>query len=211
MFSLPKRLAAPLLAALALAFATAPGLAQTPPAPAPVETAPAETMPIPGPPAPQPLQPGDAFGEEVMLPGRTIIFLKGQGNWEAAFDTLADAFKSLNQYFAKQGIKPNGPAMTVYTQTDDKGFTFEAALPVAEAPANPPTGDIAVGQSPTGRALKFVHRGSFDAMDSTYEAVTNHLDEKQLDAKDMFIEEYATDPSAANPENMVVTVYVPVK
>ncbi len=27
-------------------------------------------------------------------------------------------------------------------------------------------------------------------MDTTYEAITNHLDEKQLDAKDLFIEEY---------------------
>ncbi len=207
MFSLPKRLAAPLLAALALTFAAGPGLAQTPPPPAP-----AESMPIPGaPPAPLPLQPGDAFGEEVMLPERPIIFLKGQGTWETAFETLVDAFKSLNQYLDKEGIKPTGAAITVYTQTDDRGFTFEAALPVAAAPANPPTGDIAVGLAPQGRALKFVHRGSYDAMDSTYEAITNHLDEKQLDAKDMFIEEYAADPVTVNPDNMVVTVFVPVK
>ena len=39
-----------------------------------------------------------------------------------------------------------------------------------------------------------MHRGSYDAMDSTYEAITNHLDEKQLEAKDLFIEEYVTDP-----------------
>ena len=31
-------------------------------------------------------------------------------------------------------------------------------------------------------------------MDSTYEAITNYLDDKQLEAKDLFIEEYATDP-----------------
>ena len=55
--------------------------------------------------------------------------------------------------------------MTIYTQTDDSGFAFRAAVPIAQAPENPPKGDIAVGQAPSGKALKFVHRGSYDAMD----------------------------------------------
>ena len=51
-----------------------------------------------------------------------------------------------------------------------------------------------MGKSPDGKALKFVHRGSYDNMDNTYEAITNHLDDKKLEAKDTFIEEYITDP-----------------
>ena len=101
--------------------------------------------------------------------------------------------------------------MTIYTQTDDTGFQFHAAVPIAEAPKNPPKGDIAVGQAPSGKALKFVHRGSYDAMDSTYEAITNYLDDKQLEAKDLFIEEYVTDPVKTDPDNLVVNVFVPVK
>ena len=161
--------------------------------------------------SPAPLQPGDAFGEEVTLPERTIVYLKGHSNWDAAFDTLIDAFKSLNEYLDKQGIKPSGAAMTIYTQTDDTGFQFEAAMPIAAAPANPPKGDIAVGQAPSGKALKFVHRGSYDAMDSTYEAITNYLDDRHLEAKDVFIEEYASDPVKASADNLVVNVFVPVK
>ena len=89
--------------------------------------------------------------------------------------------------------------MTIYTQTDDTGFSFQAALPIAEPPKDPPKGDIAVGPAPSGKALKFVHRGSYDAMDTTYEAITNYLDDKQLEAKDLFIEEYATDPVKTDP------------
>ncbi len=48
-------------------------------------------------------------------------------------------------------------------------------------------------------------------MDSTYEAITNHLDEKQLDAKDLFIEEYADRSGDDEPDKLVVNVYVPVK
>ncbi len=101
--------------------------------------------------------------------------------------------------------------MTIYTKTDDTGFSFLVAAPVAQAPANPPQGDIAVGQAPSGKAMKFVHRGSYDAMDSTYEAITNYLDDKQLNAKDLFIEEYTTDPVKSDPNNLVINVYVPVK
>ncbi len=82
---------------------------------------------------------------------------------------------------------------------------------MAQAPKDAPKGDIAVGQTPSGRALKFVHRGSYDAMDSTYEAITNYLDDKQLEAKDLFIEEYATDPVNTAPDKLVVNVFVPVK
>ena len=177
---------------------------QTPPAP-PAPTAPPE----PG--APQALQPGDAFGQEVDLPQRNIIYLKGHTNWDTAFDTLVASFKSLREYLDKQGIKPSGLPLTIYTQTDDTGFQFEAAYPIVEMPKDPPKGDIAVGPAPSGKALKFVHRGSYDAMDTTYEAITNYLDEKQLDAKDLFIEEYTTDPVTANADKLVVNVFVPIK
>ncbi len=171
-----------------------------------------DTMPpVTGPASPAPLQPGDAFGMEVVLPERTIIYLQGHSDWNSAFETLVDAFKSLNEYLAKQGIKPTGPAMTIYTQTDDTGFDFRAAMPVAEAPKDPPKGDIAVGQAPSGKALKFVHRGSYDAMDSTYEAITNYLDDKQLEAKDLFIEEYVSDPTTTDQGKLVVNVLVPIK
>jgi effector-binding domain-containing protein len=209
------RLAAPLLLALALGFAAGPAAAQNAEVPAtplpPGEQLPSTTTPIPGLDAPAPLQPGDAFGAQVVLPERTIIYLQGQSNWDSAQDTLVDSFKSLDEYLDKHGIKPNGPAMTIYTQTDDKGFRFRAAVPVAQAPKDAPKGDIAVGQAPSGKALKFVHRGSYDALDSTYEAITDYLDDKGLDAKDVFIEEYASGPLQADSDKLVINVFVPVK
>ena len=120
--------------------------------------------------------------------------MKGNSTWDTAFETLIDAFKSVYAYLDKQGLKPAGPSMTIYTQADDTGFQFQAAVPIAEAPKDMPKGDIAVGKSPGGKALKFVHRGSYDSMDTTYEAITNYLDEKRLEAQDLFVEEYATDP-----------------
>ncbi|HEX2652670.1 MAG TPA: GyrI-like domain-containing protein [Xanthobacteraceae bacterium] len=193
-------------AAAAAALLGIAGLAQAqnpvPAAPAPVQTAPAEASPA---------QPNDPFGEEVMLTPKSIVFVRGTTTWDTAFDTLVDAFKSVYTALDAQGLKAVGSAMTIYTSTDDTGFQFQAAVPVAEEPKEALKGEVAFGKSPAGKAIKFIHRGSYDAMDTTYDAITNFLDEKKLEAKDLFVEQYLTDPLTTPEDKLVVEVYVPVK
>jgi effector-binding domain-containing protein len=153
----------------------------------------------------------DPFGQELNLTPKTIVYVAGSGTWDKAYDTLVDAFKKLNAYLDTAGLTAAGPAMTIYTSTDDTGFDFKAAIPLAEPPKAPANREIAVGQSPSGKVLKFVHRGSYDEMNQTYEAITNYLDEKGLDAKDLLIEEYLTDLVSAPPDMLVVNVFVPLK
>lgn len=185
-------------AVLAAALSFAASAQTSPPAPA-----------VPAQPAP--VTPADPFGAEVTLEPKTIVYMKGTATWETAFETLIDAFKSINGYLDKQSIKPSGLPLAIYTQTDDTGFQYQVGIPIAEAPKNPPRGDLAVAKSPGGKMLQFVHRGSYDAMDTTYEAITNYLDEKRLESEDMFIEEYVTDPLKTPEDQLVVNVYVPLK
>jgi effector-binding domain-containing protein len=201
----------------------APGAAATPappptatPAPASPPAAPATpaTPPAaaetPAAPPPAAAQTADPFGEQITLAPKTVVIMKGNANWDSAFDTLIDSFKSLSALLDKQGIKPAGNSMIVYTSTDDTGFTYLAEIPVEQDPKNL-TKDMSIGKSPEGNALKFVHRGSYDNMDNTYEAITNHLDDKKLEAKDTFIEEYITDPLKTAEDKLVINVYVPLK
>jgi effector-binding domain-containing protein len=222
----------------ALSIGIAPTLAQSPPVPA--ATAPATPVPVPTAtptpsatpsaapatptpppaaeqtpatppaPAPAPVQTADPFGEEITLTPKTIVIIKGTANWDSAFDTLTDSLKTLSAFLDKQGIRPAGNSMIVYTSTDDTGFTFQAEIPVDQEPKNL-TKAMSIGKSPEGKALKFVHRGSYDNMDNTYEAITNHLDDKKLEAKDTFIEEYITDPLKTAEDKLVINVYVPLK
>lgn len=184
------------------------------PAASPSPAASASPSPAAPPPAaaatPAPVQTADPFGLETTLESRKVVMLKGTANWDSAFDTLVDAFKALNTLLDKQGIKHAGNAMIVYTSTDDTGFTFFAEIPVDQDPKNL-SKDMSIGKSPEGKALKFVHRGSYDNMDNTYEAITNHLDDKKLEAKDTFIEEYLTDPLKTAEDKLVINVFVPLK
>jgi effector-binding domain-containing protein len=177
----------------------------------PADTPTADKAPTPTPPPPAAsVQTADPFGEEFTLEGKKVVVMKGTANWDGAFDTLIDSFKALTALLDKQGIKAAGNAMIVYTSTDDTGFTFLAQIPVDQDVKNL-TKDMSMGKSPEGKALKFVHRGSYDNMDNTYEAITNHLDDKKLEAKDTFIEEYITDPLKTAEDKLVINVYVPLK
>jgi effector-binding domain-containing protein len=152
----------------------------------------------------------DLIGLEVTMTEQPIVHFSGSASWENAFETILDSFKKVYAFLDKEKIAPAGPPMTIYTSTDDKGFNFRAAVPVAQAPSNLPDG-LAADKSPAGKALKYVHRGTYDSLDSTYEVITNQLDEKGLEAQELFVETYLTDPRTTPDDNLVIEVYVPIK
>jgi effector-binding domain-containing protein len=200
---------------LGLASAWAQSAPTEPPATSQAPTAPAAPAADPAlvpanPPATTEAPAADPFGEEITLSPKSVVIRRGNANWDSAFDTLIESFKELSSLLDKQGIKPSGNPMIVYTSTDDNGFTYLAEIPVDQEPKSLGK-DISMGKSPDGKALKFVHRGSYDNMDNTYEAITNHLDDKKLEAKDTFIEEYLTDPLKTAEDRLVINVYVPLK
>jgi len=158
-----------------------------------------------------PTQPIDPFGLQTTLPGKTIVYLTGQAKWETAFETLVEAYKTVYAFVDKEKLEPAGPAFTIYTGTDDNGFEFQAAVPVVTPPNAKPPRDLAVGQSPDGAVYKFVHRGSYDSMTLTYEAIANFFDEKMLEAKDWFIEEYLTDITKTPDDKLLINVFVGTK
>lgn len=142
---------------------------------------------------------------------QAIVYVSGAASWDSAFATIVDNLKKVYAFLEKEKIAPSGSPMTIYTSTDDKGFEFDAAVPVAAPPASAPPGEIKVGKSPSGKALKYVHQGSYDEMDSTYEAITNQLDDKGLEAKDVFVEIYRTDPRSTPEDKLEIEVFVPIR
>jgi len=149
--------------------------------------------------------------DEVTLPAKPAAILSGSSTWEEAFATLKKAFQRIEDELAKAGIGPAGRPVTVFTQTDDDGFRYDAMLPIDRAPEDRPPNlspDLRFGTTPSGRALRFVHRGPYDDIDSTYETVTAYLDAKTIEVKDFFVEEYVSDFTSADDASLEINIFV---
>ena len=153
----------------------------------------------------------EPFGEEVMLPDRKVLSRRSKTSWEEAWVNLVAAFKSVRAEAERLKLTVKESPLVIYRSTSDEGFEFDAAVPVEGEPASSPGEDFKIVQTRTGKAVKFVYKGPFDAMDSTYENISNYIDSKRIEAEDLSVEEYISDPIGTKPEEIVINIYMPLK
>jgi effector-binding domain-containing protein len=137
----------------------------------------------------------------------------GAAKWEEGYAKIIDAIAKLRAAAQKAGLKESGRPMAVFTDTDDNGFKFDAMLPVdAPADAKPNLGpDVAIAQTPSGKALRFHHRGAYDDIDSTYDAIAAYMDAKGLEARNLYAEEYLNDVKDSDDMKLQVDIHVFLK
>lgn len=208
-------------------------------APSPAETSPLPTTTDPNPPAdgaapmPAPVQgsatpsasppssalptlveSGGAVNEvdTVTLPAKPAAIFGGRTRWEEAVPNLKAAFKRIEDELAKAGIAPAGRPVTVFVKTEEDGFQFDAMIPIAAAPAKPPEVEgLRFGSTPSGRALRFKHAGTYDEVDGTYETLNAYLDAKEIPVMDQFVEEYISDLDEGADKKLDVNIYALMK
>ena len=162
--------------------------------------------------APPPSAAEASAGNLVEVAPRPALSLEGQSSWDDSYTSIVDAFKRVKAEAERAGLKPTGRPVAVFLFTDDAGFRFRAMIPLAEEPSNPSLGaDFVISKTPSGRAVKFEHRGAYDEIDATYEAITAWLDDRNLLAEDFFAEEWIAEGTSAGDMDVAVDVYVFVK
>jgi effector-binding domain-containing protein len=157
--------------------------------------------------------PSEATTVTMNVPSRPTAIVAAEAKWDEGFASIKGSLAKIKAAMDKAGLKPAGSPFTVFTQTSDSGFSYEAMVPLAEKPAGKDelSPDVKLGSSPSGMAIKFQHRGPYDDIDSTYDLITAYLDEKGLEAGDFFIEEYLTDLTTSEDPNLAVDIYVFLK
>lgn len=196
--------------AFALLLAPIPLAAQQPPAPA-ESAAPAE--PAPSGAAAESAAEDNSIREENVLT-HVALETHGAAKSEESYARIMEAIAKLRAAAQKAGLKESGRPLAVFAETADSGdFKFDAMLPVdAAADAKPDLGsDVSIAQTPGGKALRFEHRGPYDDIDSTYDAVAAYLDAKGLEAGDAYTEKFLTDAKDSSDASLEVDIHVFMK
>lgn len=209
-------------ATLAIGLVTA-GVApaQAPATPTPDSTPPSAPTPAPAPATPAPTrqtllpEAGDPSNvDEVMLAAKPVLILSGTSDWDGGLKAVRASFAKIEAELARLKITATGRPIVLYTQTTDDNFKFDAMVPIAAAPATPPADlakDMRFGETPSGKAYRFVHKGPYDDIDSTYETITTYLEAKDIVARDAFMEEFANDVADPADGNLEVNIFVQPK
>ena len=139
-----------------------------------------------------------------------MAMIHGTASWDDGYAAITAAITKIKTEVEKAGLKINGRPITVFLETSDDNFTYDAMVPIEAIPAGKDklTAEIRLGKSPPGKAIKFQHRAAYEEIDSTYEAITAYLDEKGLEAQNLFIEEYINDVKSPEDPTLEVNIYV---
>ncbi len=209
--------AAPSPTPAAAAAASPAGAASPTPAatetPAPTPSPSTSPTPTPSASPANPAGEGGSMGETIELVSRPAATIEGKANRDEIYDAVMGSIGQNRAEIDTAGLKAAGRPIAVFLEADDVGFTYRAAIPLESMPDGKTSLSVAVklGQTPVGKAMRFEHRGAYDDIDATYEAITAYLDEKGVDAQDMFIEEYLNDVKTTDDPNLQVDIYVLLK
>ena len=174
-------------------------------------------------PAPQPLisprttllpNAGDSVNvDTVMLPAKPVAILKGRTTWDNAFAQITASIEQIDREITKHGLQIAGRPLTYFITTDDNGFTFEVMRPIDKMPVDKTVLSelVRLGTTPEGKAMRFVHKGPYEEVDSTYEALTAYLDAKGVAVQDSFLEEYVSDLIKGDNPELEINIFVQPK
>ena len=153
------------------------------------------------------------MGETVDLVSGPAAYLEAKADRDEVYSAITGAIATIRAEIAKAGLKPTGHPMAVFLEADDSGFRFRAEVPIETAPEGKTqlSDNVKLGQTPIGKAMRFEHRLAYDDIDSTYDAITAYLDEKGIDAQDIFIEEYLNDVKSPEDPSLKVDIFVLLK
>src|SRR5580704_2213759 len=190
--------------------ATAPST-PAPTSPSPTPTAP-PAVPVPAPAGPATSGEGST-GENVDLPARPFAYIEGKADKDEIYSAILTSLSSVKREMDKANLAASGRPLAVFVESDDTGFKFHAGYPLAAAPEGKSSlsDSVKIGQTPSGKAMRFEHQGAYGDIDATYDAITAYLDDKGIDAQDTFVEEYANDVKDPDDPTLQVNIYVLLK
>lgn len=135
-----------------------------------------------------------------------ILFIASNASEGEIEQRLANAFQEISAFMNEQGIEMAAQPMAITRGWDGQGFRFEAAIPVERADVEV-SGRVALGQSPSGRAVRVVHRGPYETMPAVYERLAAFMAVHGLREGRVSWEHYISNPGETPADEVITHIY----
>lgn len=125
---------------------------------------------------------------------------------EAVASALGAAYGAISRYMASNGLEHTGKPMSISHSWDENSYEFDAAIPVLRSDLRP-TGNIQLGHTPSGPAVRAVHQGPYGTLDETYQQVAAYIAVHRLQHTGVTWEHYISDPGETPQDALITHVY----
>ena len=133
------------------------------------------------------------------------------GDPQAIGSAMAPGFVALLGHLAERELEMAGMPLAVYHDFSPDQTTFEVGLPINAADADRAgDGDIAVGETPGGRAVKALHIGPYAKLGETHGAIMTFMADRGLQPAGPSWEVYVDDPGDADESTLRTEIYYPI-
>lgn len=145
----------------------------------------------------------------VDVQGVDVLLVAAQSSQQAddVARALADAFGEITEFMTRHDIEIAGQPMAITRTWDERGYRFDAALPVDRLPETTEA-PVRIGRSPEGRAVRIIHRGPYDDMLASYERLASYMAANGLVEGPVSWEHYISDPGEVPAEELITHIYV---
>lgn len=123
---------------------------------------------------------------------------------------MGEAFGKLGQFIGQNGIVPAGSPCAVYHDYTESGMIMDVGFPVDAAALATASGDIKAGQTPSGKTIKVVHKGSYQSLRETYGKIEEQFKSEGTPMSSLSWEVYVTDPDTTPEAELLTEIHMKV-
>ncbi len=128
-------------------------------------------------------------------------------------EALAAAYGRVAVFATSNGLELAGQPLAVFNYRDDRGFSFDAAIPVEGTLSRGvgPESTVRMGETYGGRVVRAVHVGPYAALAGTYGKVEAFIAAHRLERNGRPWNVWVSDPANTPADELETGVYYPVK
>lgn len=150
-----------------------------------------------------------------VVPSTTIAYATGSSGPDPTeiSAALAAAYGHVLGFVSTNGLQLDGQPLAITNYRDDRGFGFDAGIPVSGhlGRGAGPDSPVRMGETYGGRVIRAIHVGPYTGLEQTYEKVDAFAAAHRLETNGRPWDVFVSDPGNVAESDLFTEIFFPVK